>query len=163
MYSGGWSGLASRCDRSGLAEGASGFGTPAAVAGPLLGILGFPVFSQGGGIAYLAGPTGGYLIGYLPAALLAGAFSRRGTGSVYGIAAGLLAGSAAIYVCGVPFLAVVLGLDFRAALRAGLLPFIPGDILKIAAGTAVFMTVRRYRPELIPILAARHEEGDADT
>ncbi|GHF40899.1 biotin transport system substrate-specific component [Deinococcus metalli] len=98
------------------------------------GTLGLPVFAGGAaGLAKLAGPTGGYLIGFLLAATLVGwlmerlALDRR----VVGTAAAMLLGTAVIYAVGLPWLSVTTGLHGRALLTAGLLPFLPGDALKL--------------------------------
>ena len=110
-----------------------------------IGMAGFPVFAASAvlpqGILRLLGPTGGYLMSYPFAAFVAGAlaergFDRRYLTSVVAMAAGL----ALIFACGVGWLAwfarpVHAGLD--AALRTGLYPFLPADIIKICLAAAV--------------------------
>jgi biotin transport system substrate-specific component len=96
------------------------------------GAAGLPVFAGGGsGLAWLAGPTGGYLLGFVVAAWVVGrlceqAWSRR----VAGAALVMLAGNAVIYLFGLLWLARFVGID--KVLVLGLVPFVPGDLLKIA-------------------------------
>ena len=117
----------------------------ASVAGYLaLGLAGAPVFHGGtGGPAVLLGPTGGYLIGFLPAAFLMGwAASRVRTGrsgrrglvvELAALGAGAVLAEAAIYALGVPWLAFAyLGGDFSRAAAVGFLPYLLGDLLKCA-------------------------------
>jgi len=111
----------------------------------ILGILGLPVFAGGaGGFAVIAGPRGGYLMGYLLAAATSGLIFRSGNGNS-GIANILLASFAAllaaasIYLPGLIWLQITLGLEWGKVLNIGLLPFIPGDLLKTVA--AVVLTV----------------------
>jgi biotin transport system substrate-specific component len=95
------------------------------------GAAGLPVFAGGAaGPLYMLGPTGGYLLGFVLAAFLAGWLAERGWDrrAVTTLAAMVL-GSLAIYLCGVAWLAAWLGLP--RALAAGLVPFLPGDLLKI--------------------------------
>lgn len=104
------------------------------------GAAGLPVFSgspeRGLGLAYMAGPTGGYLAGYLVASGLAGRLAAgRGT---LGRLAAMLAGLVPIYGLGIAWLAVYVPADKLIAL--GLAPFLLGDLIKIgvvAAGCAV--------------------------
>jgi biotin transport system substrate-specific component len=96
------------------------------------GAAGLPVFAAGGGIAYLLGPTGGYLIAYPAAAFLAGAIAG---GGVLRTLAGLLAGLAAIYAGGLAWLAVV-G-NVTTAIALGLTPFILADLVKVVLALAV--------------------------
>jgi biotin transport system substrate-specific component len=114
----------------------------------LLGILGLPVFAGGsGGFAVLAGPTGGFLIGYLLTASSAGLIYKpsegAGTSSKIGLAslAGLIAGIL-VYLPGVPWLKMNLELSWGKAFQLGMLPFIPGDLLKIVAAVALTITLR---------------------
>ncbi|MDZ7810226.1 MAG: biotin transporter BioY [Arhodomonas sp.] len=96
------------------------------------GLMGLPVFAHGGGPAYLAGPTGGYLIGFVVAAWVAGQLAVRGwvRNPVTAIAAAFIA-NLVVYSFGVSWLAVVLG-DLQKAIAVGVLPFLLGAALKIA-------------------------------
>lgn len=111
----------------------------------LAGIAGAPVFSNGGaGLGYLLGPTGGYLVGFLLAAILIGAIVHRGLDpkplsdvSLPTQAGALVAGLVLIYAVGVPWLAVSTGLPPAEAATVGALVFLPGDAIKIAATLAL--------------------------
>ena len=107
----------------------------------LLGLLGASVFAPGEtqGLARILGPTGGYLLSYPLVAWLTGRLAERRWDRRFSSAAlAMLAGSALIYAIGLPWLAVALGTGLRETLALGLLPFIPGDLLKLAlAGAAL--------------------------
>lgn len=106
----------------------------------LAGFLGAPVFAGGAGFAYMAGPTGGYLAGFLLAGIVLGALADRGwTRNWQTTAAAMLVGTAIIYLLGVTWLSQLIGFD--KAIKFGLVPFIYGDILKlvIAAAAVPFM------------------------
>lgn len=129
-------------------------GITAVAAYLILGTLGVPVFAQGSGLAYLLGPTGGYLIGFLPAAAISGFFSEKARGRSAQrqnllLLFGLVAGTLLIYIPGVFWLRQSLSLSLNSALVAGVLPFLPGDVLKIAAAFALFRAMERYAPELL--------------
>ncbi|MCA1753995.1 MAG: biotin transporter BioY [Spirochaeta sp.] len=117
----------------------------------VLGAVGFPVFSGGsGGVAHLVGPTGGYLLGYLPAVFVSGALLRRksratGSAGLGRVAAAAGLGFALVYLCGVPVLMLVTGLGLGPALAVGFLPFLPGDVLKAVAAVLLY---RRVAPRL---------------
>ena len=106
------------------------------------GAAGLPMFASGAGIAYFAGPTGGYLVGFLAAAWIVGTLADRGwNGSVPRAFAAATLGHAVIFLGGVSWLAVLIG--FEAAVAGGLVPFIPGTIVKSALAAAVLaMTLR---------------------
>lgn len=115
--------------------------------------LGLPVLSGGrGGLAVFAGPTVGYLIGWLPGAFLAGWFGRQlmgdavevGRNVAMGTVAAIAGGIFAVYGCGILWLATGVGLGFGKAL-AGSMAFIPGDILKAIAAGLITAQVRRAR------------------
>ena len=113
----------------------------------LSGILGLPVFAGGtGGIARFAGPTGGFLIGYLLAALAAGAIAGKPDinvkPSLPRIIAAVIIGFLIIYVPGVTWLKISRNLSWTRALLAGFVPFIIGDALK---GVAAVFIARRLR------------------
>lgn len=98
----------------------------------LLGMVGLPVFSGfSGGAAKLAGPTGGYLLGYLLMILIAGFFITRANGKKWIDLMGMILGTEALYTLGTVWLSVQSGIGLKAALFAGVIPFIPGDAVKI--------------------------------
>lgn len=104
------------------------------------GAMGLPVFSgspeRGIGLAYMAGPTGGYLLGYLVASWLVGVLATgRGT---FGRVGAMFAGMVPIYAIGMAWLAAYVPVG--QLLAAGVLPFLLGDLVKIgvvAAGAMV--------------------------
>ena len=81
-------------------------------------------------LAKLLGPTGGYLIGFIPMAIICGfafeKFSNRGMQIV-----GLAIGTIVAYIFGTAWLAIEAHLTFYQALLAGVIPYIPGDLVKI--------------------------------
>ncbi|SMF56690.1 biotin transport system substrate-specific component [Tistlia consotensis] len=100
------------------------------------GALGLPVFAGGGGPAYLAGPTGGYLAGFLVAAAAVGSLVERGwSRSLASSALAMILGDVLIFACGLAWLSSLIGLD--KAIAAGLLPFLAGEALKIALAAAL--------------------------
>lgn len=97
------------------------------------GALGLPVFASGAGLAYMAGPTGGYLLGFLAAAAIAGlAVQYLG---MAGVIFGTIASTAVIFAFGVTWLATLIGWD--AAIANGLLPFLIGAALKIGLAIGI--------------------------
>jgi biotin transport system substrate-specific component len=117
----------------------------------LCGALSLPVFHNGtAGIGVLLGPTGGYIVGFVPAALVVG-IAYEGPGTVRRIA-GLVLGTALIYVSGVAWLGLSTGLPLGMAVVLGVLPFLPGDVIKIAA-------VYTIADRLLSRRAARKESG----
>jgi biotin transport system substrate-specific component len=97
------------------------------------GAAGLPVFSAGrAGVGHLLGPTGGYLAGFLGAAVVVGALAEAGwTRKPLRAFAALLAGSACIYIPGMIWLGVSVG--YSRVIALGLLPFLPGEGFKLAA------------------------------
>lgn len=96
----------------------------------LLGAAGLPVFSGfRGGLSALLGPTGGYILGYLPYALLSGMAKKR---SLPGEILLLLLGLAACYGLGTLWFVYQSGNPWETALSLCVLPFLPGDGLKTA-------------------------------
>lgn len=101
------------------------------------GVMGAPVFSGGGaGIHHLTGPTGGYILGFVVAAYVAGLLAERGWDRrVLTTAAAMVAGNLAIYVIGLIRLSSMV--PFDQLFVVGLFPFLVGDALKIALASAV--------------------------
>lgn len=105
------------------------------------GALGLPVFAnspeRGIGLAYMAGPTGGYLVGFALAAMVTGWLAERGFDrSVPRAAVALIAGVLAIYIPGVLYLGALIGFD-KPLLSLGVAPFLPAEIFKVALAAAV--------------------------
>ena len=119
----------------------------------LLGVVGLPVFAGGGGIAYLAGPTGGFLVGYLPSAFIAGFIVSSVEGrkdlpkSTLITTAGLVAGALVIYLFGVPWFALRLKKTFQESLALAVLPFILGDAIKVAGALIIIRLLKIRYPE----------------
>jgi len=109
----------------------------------LAGAVGLPVFAGGkGGIGHLVGPTGGYLLGFLPAVALIGFITEKTQGKLlFGIVA-LVAGTVVIYACGVTWLSIVTGMTVVRSLLVGMVPFLIGDAIKIAAALFIARTLR---------------------
>lgn len=98
----------------------------------LLGLVGLPVFSGfAGGPGKITGPTGGYLIGFFFLSLISGCFIDRWHAKKVMAAAGLVLGSAVCYLFGTLWLSRQLSISFAAGLGTGVLPYLPGDIIKI--------------------------------
>ena len=101
------------------------------------GAAGMPVFAFGGGFAVLLGPTGGYLIGFIPAAYLTGRLAEKGWDRRIGTTIlAMILGNAAIYTCGLFWLSCLVGFSTKV-LTVGLYPFVFGDLLKIAFAAAL--------------------------
>ena len=99
------------------------------------GASGLPVFSTGAGLAFMAGPTGGYLAGFLVAALLAGyAFERGYARTLLGALAVFIVADSVIIGLGFAWLSVLFGTE--KALAVGVLPFLLPEALKIALAVA---------------------------
>jgi biotin transport system substrate-specific component len=107
------------------------------------GAMGLPVFAGGGtGIVWLLGPTGGYLLGFVPAAFITGWLAERGWDRrVETTLLLMLAGNVAIYAVGLPYLASITGFD--RVLHLGFYPFIVGDIAKCLLAAALLPSAWR--------------------
>jgi biotin transport system substrate-specific component len=103
------------------------------------GAIGLPVFASGhAGIAYMVGPTGGFLLGFVLMALLAGLASDRGwTRGFLGAALTALAVSALLYVPGLAWPAAALGKSVPELLSGWMLPFLAGDAVKAAMAALI--------------------------
>ncbi|OGQ85838.1 MAG: BioY family transporter [Desulfobacula sp. RIFOXYA12_FULL_46_16] len=109
----------------------------------IIGLAGLPVFAGGtSGLGKLFGPTGGYLLGYLPCVFITASVSRGlGKKPVFDILAMVL-GSLVVYSAGVPWLKAVTGMSLEKALMAGMVPFLIGDALKIVAAAFLAKALR---------------------
>ena len=112
------------------------------------GIAGLPVFAGspelGIGVGYVMGPTGGYLLGFLPAVLISGGLVRlRRDKSLFLIVGALIAALATIYASGLLWLGSVIGFE-KPLLRVGFFPFVLGDLTKAAIVAITFYSVRSW-------------------
>lgn len=110
----------------------------------LLGCAGLPVFSGfSGGFGKLAGPTGGYLVGFIFMALIAGFVIDHFPGNYVLHAVGMVLGTAVCYAFGTVWLAGQLNIDFVAGLGVGVIPYLPGDGAKILFSLLIGPKLRR--------------------
>ncbi len=123
----------------------------AAAVGVLLVLVaaGLPLLAGGrGGLAVFAGPSAGYLIGFLPGAFAIGLLAQRQPYRVWrGALANVVGGIGVIYAIGIPVQAAVLGLSLKTV-ALGSLVFLPGDAIKAALATAVAAAVLRAVPDV---------------
>ena len=109
----------------------------------LLGLIGLPVFSGvTGGPASFLGPTGGYLAGYIPCSFIAGLIGARARDRRLLLFLACLAGLLPVYGLGLLRLKAVLDSNWERTLAAGLLPFIPGDLVKSLLATLLAPKLR---------------------
>jgi biotin transport system substrate-specific component len=120
-------------------------GTLAQIVYILLGISGVPVFANfRGGLDVILGPSGGYIISFPIIVLITGLFIEKKPGiQVKGMALLMTAGTAILYAAGTAWLAAVLKVSLHKALWLGVIPFIPFDIVKIAAAAVIGSRVRK--------------------
>ncbi|MFL2836791.1 MAG: biotin transporter BioY [Alphaproteobacteria bacterium] len=96
------------------------------------GAIGLPVFANGGGVVYLLGPTGGYLIGFLVAVIILSHLSNIGWNRNYALTlVSLMVGTITIFSCGLLQLSIVLNKSIADSMLLGLTPFIYGETFKI--------------------------------
>jgi biotin transport system substrate-specific component len=129
-------------------------GSAAAALYLLAGALGAPVFAGArGGIVHFAGPTGGFLAGYLLAAAVAGVIAGKPRGDRNAppgrIIPAVIFGFAVVYLPGVLRLKMVLGTGWAGAFSAGCIPFLPGDLLKGIAAVAAAPRLRGAAGDLL--------------
>lgn len=102
----------------------------------LLGLVGLPIFTQGGGFSYVTQTTFGFLLGLIPAAWVAGMIARRGAASFWRLLLACLAGTAAVYVIGLPYMHCILRFylnktwSIQQTVMGGMVIFLPWDVLK---------------------------------
>jgi biotin transport system substrate-specific component len=108
------------------------------------GVIGLPVFEGGGGLGYVLGPTGGYIVGFVGGAVVVGLVAH-GVGDlrapseipVVRVAAALVAGTAVVYALGALWLSVAQNLTLVRAVAVGVVPFIPVGAVKAAGVMAI--------------------------
>lgn len=110
----------------------------------LLGMVGLPVFSGfQGGLAKLAGPTGGYLIGFILMAIISGIFYEKSNGRNVLTGVGMVAGTLVAYIFGTVWFVVQMKCDVAYALSVCVFPFIPFDLMKIVIAIFLGKTIKK--------------------
>lgn len=133
------------------------WGTASVAVYLLLGLVGLPVFSgYAGGLGKLAGPTGGYLVGFLFLALIGGCFVQRFRGRCLWTVLGLALGMGVTYAFGTAWFVIQMGCSLWYALTVCVLPFLGVDALKIVAAALVGANLRRQlvKAHLLEVPAA---------
>jgi len=105
----------------------------------LLGVIGLPVFAGfKAGIGILFGPTGGFLLGFIISAYVIGKIIevKKEKNIFYYFLAGII-GTVILYIIGITQLSLITGIGIKKAITVGMLPFLPGDILKIIAASFI--------------------------
>lgn len=109
-----------------------------------LGVLGFPLFEgRSFGFLHLLGPTGGYLFGFIVAAYLVGFMTESKKNEPIHAAASFIFGSLVIYFFGALWLNLFFKANLIDAISIGVLPFIPGDIVKVFVAAAIYTRISR--------------------
>lgn len=126
------------------------WGTLATLIYILLGAIGVPVFAGWtGGAQIIAGMTGGYIVGYLPLALISGLvydlFGRHKKGAVkyVSLVVGMVLGTIVLYALGTAWFMAVSGMGFAESMAACVIPFLPGDAIKIAIVTIITPVIEK--------------------
>lgn len=120
----------------------------------VLAAVGLPVLVGGrGGLGVFVGPSAGYLLGWVVGALVVGLIVHRGRITAWRVALGTVVGGIlVVYLLGIPVTAVVLGLDLAPTALAAT-AFLPGDLLKAGAATALTLALRRAYPPAFGVSA----------
>ena len=109
-----------------------------------IGLVGIPVFSGfSGGLPKLFGPTGGYLIGFVFMAFISGIFIDKFSNKIYMCFLGMVLGTIVTYIFGTSWLSYEAHMPFYKALTVGVLPFIPGDIVKITIASLIGPQIKK--------------------
>lgn len=130
-------------------------GAAAVLVFEVLVLIGLPLLSGGhGGAGVFVGATAGYLIGWIPGAFVTGLIAHSGRGALawWRVAlGGIVGGIVVIYAVGIPVVSLVTGLPLAESFLTSLV-FIPGDLIKVAAATALTMALWNAYP---PVFGAR--------
>lgn len=123
---------------------------PALIGYILLGAFGIPVFSGfTGGFQQLAGVTGGYIIGYIPCLIIVSLIIQKHENKKYIYPLSMVLGTLVCYIFGTAWYIIQTNSSLSSALLLCVVPFITGDIIKIAAASAVGFTLRKRLSRII--------------
>lgn len=116
-----------------------------------LGLMGLPVFTQGGGPGYVFQPSFGFLLGLIPAAWVIGLLAGDGRRPLR-TALAVIAGDGVLYLVGLPYMYLIFnaylgrGMSLFTVLQMGMLVYLPGDALKVAAAALLARALARTLP-----------------
>jgi len=128
----------------------SNLGAVAQLSYILLGLSGLPIFTgAGSGLVYLFGPTAGYLMGFVLAAILVGRFIKRLENNLYSVFALFVLGDLVLLCSGVIWLKVILGYPLAKLLLIGFIPFLPGDLLKAFVAAGLYLKLKNRLKEIL--------------
>lgn len=118
----------------------------------ILGAIGLPIFTSGGGLSALFSPTGGFIFGFLVSAIVGSFLAKRKRGSyLYNIFV-VVVMEVITYLIGIPWLKVKMASTWAKAFAVGMTPFIIGDAVKMAvsvvAGTILYPETEKLRKKL---------------
>lgn len=117
-----------------------------------LGISGLPVFTTGGGVLCLSGPTGGYLLGFIVCAWVIGRLMElKSNPTFFWVLFSVFTGSLSLYFLGVVHLMLLTGASFSKGIYMGFLPFFPGCILKMILASLIFWKFRYRIRQIFPL------------
>lgn len=114
----------------------------------LLGLVGLPIFTKGGGLWYVLEPSFGFLLGLIPAAIVVGALRGTGTKPLRMFCAAS-AGLGVLYLVGLPYMYLILnlylgkGMPVGTLIWSGMLIYLPGDFMKILVTALLAPTLNR--------------------
>lgn len=109
----------------------------------LLGAIGLPVFGGfSGGASVIFGPTGGYIIGYVVGAFVIGLLIKQFPQNILGYSIAMFFGITTCYVLGTLWFMFVMDMKLIESLMLCVIPYIPGDILKIALAAILVKRLR---------------------
>lgn len=115
----------------------------------LAGLAGLPLFSgANSGALYLLGPTAGYLAGFILASFSVGKIIKAIGGNFLSVFTSFLAADILLLACGTLWLKILLGASLNKALFLGFIPFIPGDLLKIAVASSLYLKLNGRLKEI---------------
>jgi biotin transport system substrate-specific component len=121
----------------------SGPGALAGIIYIVLGVSGLPIFAgAGSGLFYLLGPTGGYMFGFILAAVLIGRFTKYFAGSYARILGLFFLADLLLLACGAVWLKVMLRCSFLKVFFIGFLPFVFGDLLKASFAAFLYLKLK---------------------
>lgn len=114
----------------------------------LLGLVGLPIFTEGGGPGYILKPSFGYLIGFIAAAYFIGKILKNKKLNYINTFFASCLGISIIYIIGVPYLYIILtevsavDISFMGTVKTGMIAFLPGDLMKILIVTITAPTIK---------------------